>query len=44
MARTSKGGFKRRSLKQRKADLRVKTENRKRNLAGCNARKERERV
>lgn len=44
MARTSKGGFKARSLKQRKADLRVKTENRKRNLAGCTARKERERV
>lgn len=41
MARVGKSGFKARSLKQRKADLRTKTENRKRNLAGCNLRKER---
>jgi hypothetical protein len=35
MARNSKGGFKRRSLRQKKAELTMKTVNRKRNLAGC---------
>lgn len=41
MAKVGKGGFKVRSMRQRKEDLRIKTENRKRNLAGCSARKER---
>lgn len=35
MARSGKSGFKRRSMRQRKADLRTKTINRKRNLQGC---------
>jgi hypothetical protein len=37
MAKVSKGGFKARSMRQRKEDLRLKTENRKRNIAGCNS-------
>jgi len=35
MARSSKGGFKRKSMRQKKAELAVKTVNRKRNSAGC---------
>jgi hypothetical protein len=35
MARSGKSGFKRRSMRQRKADMRTKTINRKRNHEGC---------
>ena len=39
MARSGKGGFSRRSMKQRKHQLWTKTLNRKRNLQGCEGKK-----